>query len=218
MIKEILYNSIFYKIFRKVYAWKFKGLVIDLNTDVRIRALKNNIIEVGNDVVLGEYVKLSGKVRLGEMTYLSSGMTDISAEQSHVNIGRYCSIASNCFIRTSAHFLDRITTSPRIYSELFKDTNNCETNGPVIIEDDVWIGANVTILGGVTIGRGAIIGAGSVVIKNVAPYCIYAGNPARMIKVRFSDRSLAEIEKIKLLNLSQKDIIKNKNEFYKSYN
>ena len=61
---------------------------------------------------------------------------------------------------------------------------------PIIFEDDVWIGANAIILSGVTIGEGAIIGAGSVVTKNVEPYTIFAGNPAKKIKMRFTEDEL----------------------------
>jgi maltose O-acetyltransferase len=59
-----------------------------------------------------------------------------------------------------------------------------EGTRPIVIEDDVWIGARVTILGGVNIGTGAVIGAGSVVTKNVPPYAIVAGNPAKLIRYR----------------------------------
>ncbi len=64
--------------------------------------------------------------------------------------------------------------------------------GPVVIQTDAWLGARVTILKGVTIGEGAIIGAGSVVTRDVSPYCIYAGNPARRIGLRFTREELAE--------------------------
>ncbi len=63
-------------------------------------------------------------------------------------------------------------------------------NQPIVIEDDVWVGANVTILKGVHIGEGAIIGAGSIVTKSVTPYSITAGNPCKTIKMRFSPEEL----------------------------
>ena len=72
-----------------------------------------------------------------------------------------------------------------------------ESKGDIIIEDDVWIGANCIILSGVKISRGAIIAAGSVVIKEVAPYSIIAGVPAKQIKKRFSEKTIELLEKSK---------------------
>ena len=60
------------------------------------------------------------------------------------------------------------------------------TKGPIIVRDDVWIGSHVLILSGVEIGQGAVIGAGSVVAKSIPPYAVAVGNPARVIKYRFS--------------------------------
>ena len=67
-------------------------------------------------------------------------------------------------------------------------------SGPVIIEDDVWLGANVVVLPNVKIGKGAIIGANAVVTKNVAPYSIMGGVPAKFIKYRFSSDDIVEAE------------------------
>ena len=66
----------------------------------------------------------------------------------------------------------------------------------VIIEDDVWIGANVTILKGVTIGRGSVVAAGAVVTKTFPPYSIIGGVPAKIIKMRFNPVEIGEHEKI----------------------
>jgi len=79
---------------------------------------------------------------------------------------------------------------------LGKELNNdIISKGPIILEEDVWIGANVSILSGVTIGRGAIVGAGSVVTKNIEKYSIVAGNPAKIIKKRFSNMTIDILEK-----------------------
>ena len=67
---------------------------------------------------------------------------------------------------------------------------------PVLIEDDVWIGCHVIILKGVTIGRGAIVGAGAVVTKSVPPYAIVVGNPARVIRYRFTEDDIVKHEKL----------------------
>ncbi len=71
-----------------------------------------------------------------------------------------------------------------------------EDDADIIIEDDVWIGANVTILKGVTIGRGSVIGAGAVLIKSVPPYGVYGGVPAKMINIRFTVPQIIEHEKL----------------------
>lgn len=71
-----------------------------------------------------------------------------------------------------------------------------ENDMPVIIEDGVWVGANVTILKGVTIGRGSIVAAGSVVTKSCAPYSIIGGVPAKLIKMRFSEEEIIEHERL----------------------
>ena len=71
-----------------------------------------------------------------------------------------------------------------------------EHDAPVIIEDDVWCGANVTILKGVTIGRGSVVAAGSVVTKSCAPYSIIGGVPAKLIKMRFTPEQIVEHERL----------------------
>lgn len=66
----------------------------------------------------------------------------------------------------------------------------------IVVEDDVWIGANVTLLRGVTIGRGAIIGAGAVVRKSVPPYAIVIGNPAQIVRFRFTPEEIVDHERV----------------------
>lgn len=71
-----------------------------------------------------------------------------------------------------------------------------ENDQDVIIEDDVWVGCNVTLLKGVTIGRGSVIAAGAVVTKSCLPYSIIGGNPAKLIKMRFTEESIVEHERL----------------------
>lgn len=103
-------------------------------------------------------------------------------------IGRYCSIGERCTIGAFMHPVDWLTTHPIGYREIanfgrLPERNTKET----IIGNDVWIGDNVVVLQGVSIGDGAIIGAGAVVTKDVPPYCIYAGIPAKELRKRFPE-------------------------------
>lgn len=106
-----------------------------------------------------------------------------------LTIGSYTSIASNVKVFLGGeHRADWVTTYP--FSELNDKAKHIKghpkSKGNVVIGSDVWIGTDAIILSGVKIGDGAIVGAGSVVARDVPPYAIVAGNPARIIKYRFS--------------------------------
>jgi maltose O-acetyltransferase len=93
-----------------------------------------------------------------------------------VRIGRYVLMGPEVMIFTSGHGHDR-TGVPMIFQGMTGPQSVC-------IEDDVWIGARAVLLPGVTIGRGSIVGAGAVVARTVEPYCVVAGNPARVVRRR----------------------------------
>ena len=137
---------------------------------------------------------------------------------NNVNIGKYCSIAKRTSIGLGFHPTDFISSSPIFYSNnnpLKKSFVNKKTFNdikPTFIGNDVWIGANVVVLDGVKIGDGSVIGANSVVTKDIEPYSVAGGVPARIIKKRFSDEIIDLLMKIKWWDLdvdflSQKDIV-----------
>ena len=97
--------------------------------------------------------------------------------------------------------MDAVTSFP-IERFFLSGIDEAWSKGPIIIEDDVWIGMNAIILSGVHIGQGAVISAGAVVTKDVEPYSIVGGNPAKLIKYRF-DASLRE--KLQLVNFERID-------------
>ncbi len=110
------------------------------------------------------------------------------AETSTLTIGAFCSFAQGSKILLAAeHRTDWITTYPMPFLVPGLDSKEgVGTKGDVVIGNDVWVGMDAMILSGVTIGDGAVIGAGAVVTKDVEPYAIVAGNPARLIRHRFA--------------------------------
>lgn len=135
-------------------------------------------------------------VTWGEYSYADGGLDVSFIENAGLSIGKFCSIGKGCkVILGGNHRGDWISTFP--FSALFPDSPDIAdyqvSKGDVAIGNDVWIGAGVTILSGVTIGDGAIIGAGSVVVKDVAPYTLVAGNPAEFKKRRFDSETIQQL-------------------------
>lgn len=117
-------------------------------------------------------------------------------------IGNFCSIARECYIGGARHPLDWVSTSGCFYLKsnftgVCYHESDFNWHSSVRIGNDVWLGVRVIVLGGVTIGDGAVIGAGSVVTKNVGPYEIWAGNPARLIRKRFDEATIEMLLKTK---------------------
>ncbi len=144
------------------------------------------------------YAKYSiGKFTYGDPRILTFG------DQSTLKIGKFCSISAEVTILlVGEHRTDWITTYP--FNVLLKEFNYLSghpaTKGDVIIGNDVWIGTRATILSGLKIGDGAVIGAGSVVTKDVPPYAIVAGNPAKIIRMRFDPETIHDLLQIKWWN------------------
>ncbi len=127
----------------------------------------------------------------------------------HSRIGNFCSIANNVIIGSGKHPLNFVSTSPVFYSDnniLKKSFNKVdfEEYEKTTIGSDVWIGSNAFVKGGVTIGHGAVIGAHSVVTKDIEPYSIVAGNPARLIRKRFDDIIIQKLIESEWWNFSDK--------------
>ena len=115
-----------------------------------------------------------------------------------VKIGSFCSIADNIQIFIGGdHRTDWVTTYPfgHIHNDIFPwhGEGHPTTKGNVVIGHDVWIGANATILSGVTIGDGAVVSANSVVVKDVLAYGIVGGNPAKLLKMRFTEDQIERL-------------------------
>jgi acetyltransferase-like isoleucine patch superfamily enzyme len=156
-----------------------------------VRVKKHFSIPVGADKKIGYY------------TFIDSGVV---FGPSFDSMGMFCSVGQDAIIGPNHHEMDLISTSSAIYkfstpldfirdkriadSYKIKSSHNCRKTR---VGNDVWVGARAIILSGVTIGDGAVVGAGTIVTKDIPPYAIVAGNPAMIIRYRFSEQVIKKI-------------------------
>ncbi len=142
---------------------------------------------------------LGGRYQIGEHTY---GKPEIIhwGEEANLKIGKFCSISRHVVVFLgSEHRTDWVSTYPlpELWDSAKTIPGHPATKGDVIIGNDVWIGYNVTIVSGVKIGDGAVIGTGAVVAKDIPPYGVAVGNPARVVRYRFDEKTIEKLLKIK---------------------
>lgn len=138
-------------------------------------------------------------------TYFDRNVNIISwSDQYSIRLGKYNSIGRDCnFFLHANHRVDWITTSSQLWgpvdqeiSDLHMKIGHPSCKGDIIIENDVWIGANSTIMSGIRIGNGSVVAAGSTVTKDIPPYSIVAGNPAKVVKKRFTEDQIEKLLEI----------------------
>lgn len=146
------------------------------------------------------------RCRIGAYSYIAP-----STNALLTSVGRYCSIGDNVRLGLTQHPVDHLLTSPIAYKRVFDwqqpytPPDSWDELRPVAIGHDVWIGAGATVLGGVRLGTGCIVAARAVVTKDVPPYAVVAGIPAKTVKMRFS---AAIVERLLALGLWRYDLPK----------
>lgn len=154
-------------------------------------------------------------ITAGKYTYGGIQINDWGCNDYKVIIGNYCSVGPNVlFLLGSDHNLSTLTTYPLKVKKHHCVSFEANSKGNIVLLDDVWIGANVTICSGVTIGQGAVVAAGAVVTKDVPPYAIVGGVPAKIIKYRFSEEIIKKLSEIDIVELLDKSNTKNLDLFY----
>lgn len=174
-------------------------------------AIKNPNIIVGDYTIYHDFVNDPTKFEKNNVLY------HYPINHDRLIIGKFCSIACGArFLFNSAnHTLKALSTYtfPLFYEEWNLDkknvTDSWDNKGDIVIGNDVWIGYEAVIMAGVTIGNGAIIGTRAVVTKDVPPYTIVGGVPAKPIRKRHSDETIAALQKTQWWNWTKEKIHEN---------
>ncbi len=166
------------------YKGKFDqcGTGITIETGVIIRDCKN--ISLGKNIGFGLYAQIyasgdgSEEITIDDDVHLNSNVMINADLGGSIRIGKHCMIGPNVVLRTSDHAFSDIDA-------LMIEQGH--TSGTIVIEDNVWIGSNAVLTGNICIGTGAIVGAGAVVTRDVPPFAIVAGVPAKQIGHRIQE-------------------------------
>lgn len=197
-------NRIYSNYKRKLLLRKFKNKFLILGLNVSIVESK-----------IGKYVYLGNKVTIKKSEISNHSYVNSNTYISNAIIGKFCSIGSNILFGIAIHPTYLISTHPAFYSnnkafKTYSDRNYFKEYGEkIIIGNDVWIGSNVTIKGGVKIEDGAIIAAGAIVTKDVKPYEVVGGIPAKHIKFRIDEKLINSIRATEWWNKDERWIEEN---------
>lgn len=153
--------------------------------------LRWRVMNRHNWTTMASHFDLS-KVSVGRCTYGRLCVSFFGAPNEALEIGSFCSIASGVrFICGGNHYLESFSSFP--FRAHFEGVAEASCRGPIVLEDDVWVGTNALILSGVRVGRGAVVGAGAVVSRDVPSYAIVCGVPARVVRYRFDELTRQEL-------------------------
>lgn len=155
-----------------------------------------------------------GKVDVGIGSYGELNVVDFGCDHRLI-IKNYVSIAQHVtFILDAEHYTNHISTYPFKVKTLHMQESEAFGKGDIIVDDDVWIGYGATIMSGVHIGQGAVIAAGSIVTKDVPPYAIVGGVPAKVIKYRFDEETIQCLQAIDFSELTTDMVREHLEELY----
>ena len=170
-----------------------------------------NYLELCRGLIYGNSI-ISRNVKIGAFSYVNGGTTILP----EVEIGRYCSLGKQLEVGVDNHPMDWLSSStfqygikvhfPHCGHECNQLERENQLSSKTIIGNDVWIGSSAIIRRGIKIGDGAVIGAGAVVVKDVPPYAVVGGVPAKILKYRFDEETIDALLDLKWWTLMPKDM------------
>ena len=171
--------------------------------------------KIDNQSEVCRKAKVYGKTQVTNSTIGDYSYVGQNSRVVHADVGKFCSISGAVRLGMGTHTLDKLSTSP-IFTERHNSTKHqwtdVQTDNPfkrVTVGNDVWIGTGVMVMGGVTIGDGAVIGAGAIVTKDVPPYAVVAGVPAKIIRYRFTEEQIQALEEVEWWNKTDEELKNN---------
>ena len=181
--------------------------------------LRYKNVEIDTGCCINDKTEIAGHTHILQNCYINNSFIDSytyigrNCIVQNTRIGKFCSIANDVFIGLGKHPTDLISTSPIFYRkkntlkiQLVDEDYEFEEYDAISIGNDVWIGTRAIIMDGVNIGNGAIIASNSVITKDVPPYAIVAGVPAKLIKYRFSEEKIKKIQELEWWQMSLDEI------------
>lgn len=189
------------------------------------KKLKKKAVILDSRTKIGFSSVFEGANRIGERSFFVGklGYASYMGQDCHIvaNIGKFCSIASRVVTVRGGHpTKDWVSTHPAFFSTakqcgmtFVTENKFIENKPPTTIGNDVWIGDSALLMDGITVGDGAIIAAGAVVTKDVEPYSIVAGVPAKEIRKRFPEETVEKLLKLQWWNKSDEWLCKNAHDF-----
>jgi len=206
------------RIYLLVKKWHLNQSYRDVNASVHPSVMIERV-ELHGKVTIEEKCKihqavLSGSIHIGRYTSLWGPNIQVLAHNNPITIGNFCSIARDVTIQEYFHDHSKLTTyfiGRNVFGQPIE--HEVVSKGPISIGHDVWIGTGVQIMSGVTVGNGAVIAANSTVTKDVPPYAIVAGAPAKVIKFRFEQEKIDYIQNLQWWYWPLDKLVENKQLF-----
>ena len=194
--------------------FRHKQIVLKRNSGKNLMLGKDNsvgTVKFGLNNLLTDNITMSN-CSIGDFSYVNR-----NSSISNTDIGKFSCIGSNVSIGLGIHPTDLVSIHPAFYTNkkdhYFAEKDHFQEYEKTKIGNDVWIGNNSIIMGGLTIGDGAVIAAGAVVTKNVEPYAVVGGIPAKVLKYRFTQNEIERIKGLEWWNWSVEKIKLNKDKF-----